>query len=47
MDFRAQFGDPGLLLKGSATTPERLYATLATAVAAGAKITPINAGDYN
>ncbi len=42
-DFRAVFGEPGLMLTGHATTPERLYVTLATAVAAGIKITPINA----
>lgn len=46
-DCRAAFGDPGLLLKGHATTPERVYVTLATAVAAGIRITPINGGDYN
>lgn len=34
-----------LLLAGHATTPERVYATLATAHAAGIKITPKNAGD--
>lgn len=47
MDFVALFGQPGLILKGHASTPERLYVTLATAVAAGVKITPINAGNLN
>lgn len=47
LDFRGLFGGPGLILKGHATTPARLYVTLATAVSAGHKITPINAGNMN
>lgn len=47
VDFRAIFGASGVVLKGHATTPERLYATLATAVAAGHKLTPINCGNQN
>lgn len=47
VDFRALFGGSGLVLKGHATTPERVYVTLATAVAAGMKITPINGGNLN
>lgn len=34
-----------LTLEGGAN-PERIYVTLATAVAAGVRITPINGGDY-
>lgn len=36
-----------LILKGHASTPERIYVTLATAVAAGIQITPVNGGDLN
>ncbi len=34
-----------VILQGSATTPERIYALNATAVATGVAITPMNAGD--
>lgn len=45
-DCRSYFGQPGLILKGHASTPERVYVTLATAVAAGIKVVPINGGDF-
>jgi hypothetical protein len=35
-----------LVLKGDASTPERVYVTLATGVATGVAITPMNGGDF-
>jgi hypothetical protein len=36
-----------LVLKGDSTTPARIYVTLATGVAAGIQVTPMNGGDFN
>lgn len=35
-----------IILKGDATAPERIYATIATAVAGGIAITAMNGGDF-
>lgn len=38
--------DLNIALKMNATTPERIYVCIATAVAGGWKVTPINGGDF-